>query len=88
VLSDGTITAKHNGVVVPSPILDEMWGWKRNRFVTQEDVVDWLREGSTMPSGYAYNSWKQGEWCVLNTSYDSTVWQIKLKLFRISLDQY
>jgi len=60
VLSEGTITAEHDDVVVTSPILDEIWGWKRNRFVTQEDVIDCLCV-RTVPSGCTYNSWKQGE---------------------------
>jgi len=60
VLSDGTITAEHNDVVVPSSILNEIWGWKKNRCVAQEDVVDHLHM-RTMTSGCTYNSWKQGE---------------------------
>ena len=54
------ITAEHDDVVVPCSALDEIWRWKRNRFVTQEDVVDRLRV-RTMPSDYLYNSWKQDE---------------------------
>lgn len=47
-------------MVIPIATLNEIWGWRMNLHLTMEDVVDRLR-GRTVPNGYTYHNWKQGE---------------------------